>query len=211
MAALDFKKQDKDLYLPPKRPVLIDVPEMNFLMVDGSGDPNSNPEFENAVGALYAMSYTLKMLPKKGIVPAGYVEYSVAPLEGLWWLADGDAFNFTRRGNWLWTVLIRQPDFVTDELVAALLPEVMKKKPNAMLEKLRFQSFTEGLCVQMMHLGPYVTEPGTVECMDVYTKENNLLSRLGQDGKHHEIYLSDPNKGKPENMKTVLRHPVATV
>lgn len=209
MPAFDFRKQYKDLYLPPDKPMLIDVPAMKFVMVDGEGDPKNNPEFQDAVGSLYSMAYTIKMLPKKGIVPEGYFDYSVLPLEGIWWLSDGGSFSFERRGNWLWTVMIRQPDFVTTELVTALLPSVIKKKPNSALDKLRFESFAEGLCVQMMHKGPYSTEPMTVAAMESFMETNNLMSRLGRGGKHHEIYLSDPNKSSPESMKTVLRTPVA--
>ena len=209
MPGVDFKKRYKELYLPPEKPVLVDVPGMSFLMADGEGDPNGNPAFQDAVGALYSVSYTLKMLPKKGIVPDGYYDYSVAPLEGLWWLSDGGAFSFDRRGNWAWTVMIRQPEFVTPDLVNALLPEVMKKKPNPALKSLRLESFAEGLCVQMMHGGPFASEPATVTRMEAFMEENNLLCRLGRGGKHHEIYLTDPKKVMPENWKTVLRHPVA--
>lgn len=209
MPAFDFKKQYKNLYLPPNKPVLIDVPEMTFLMVDGSGDPNGNPEFQDAVGALYSMAYTIKMLPKKGIVPHGYYDYSIAPLEGLWWISGNTAFNFEKRNNWLWTVMIRQPEFVTPELVSSLLPEVTKKKPNPALEKLRFEAFAEGLCVQMMHQGPYATEPETVKSMEKYMQAKNLQCRFANGGKHHEIYLSDKNKSKPESKNTVLRHPVS--
>jgi hypothetical protein len=208
MANLDYKKEYKDLYFPPERPVLIDIPPMSFLMVDGQGNPNGNPELENAVGALYSMSYTLKMLPKKGAAPKGYVEYTVPPLEGLWWLSDG-VFSLGSRGNWLWTAMIRQPDFVTAELVDGLMPELMKKKPTPALERLRLKSFTEGLCVQMMHIGPYADEPKNVAHMEEFMLENGLKCRLAEGGKHHEIYLSDPGRVKPEKMKTVLRHPVS--
>lgn len=209
MPDFDFKKQYKELYLPPAKPVLIDVPKMNFLMVDGIGDPNGNEAIQNAVGALYSISWAIKMLPKKGIIPEGYFAYSVAPLEGLWGLTDGGVFSFTERGNWAWTVMIRQPDFVSVDLVADLLPGLMKKKPNPALELLRFESFTEGLCVQMMHTGPFATEPDTMEHMMAFIAAECLADRIGTGGRHHEIYLTDMNKTKPENNKTVLRHPVA--
>jgi hypothetical protein len=208
MPALDYKKQYKDLYLPPEKPMLIDVPQMNFLMADGEGNPNGNQAFEDAVGALYSMSYTLKMLPKKGIVPEGYIDYTVPPLEGLWWLAEDGTFSFTQRSSWRWTVMIRQPDFVTAQLVNGQLPGLHKKKPNPALEKLRLASFTEGLCVQMMHIGPYASEPATVAAMEGFMRVNGLATRLGHGGKHHEVYISDPGRSKPENMKTVLRIPV---
>lgn len=208
MPAMDFKKLYKDLYLPPAKPMLIDVPAMNFLIVDGAGDPNG-PEFQDAVGALYSMSYTLKMLPKKGVVPEGYADYTVPPLEGLWWLSNGGAFSFTARENWVWSAMIRQPEFVTKELVSGLLPEVKRKKPNPALERLRFEAFTEGPCVQVMHTGPFATEPETMKLIEAFIGENGLSDRIGLGGKHHEIYLSDPRRGSPAKMKTVLRHPVA--
>ncbi len=209
MAGYDFKKQNKELYLPPEKPVLVDVPTMRFLMVDGAGDPNGNESFQDAVSALYAMSWTIKMLPKKGIVPEGFYEYTVAPLEGLWGLSDGGTFSFTERGNWVWTVMIRQPEFVTDDLVRALLPDVRKKKPIEALSLIRLEEFTEGLCVQAMHLGPYATEPETMERIETFLVEQGLKNRLGAGGRHHEIYLTDPNKGDPAKQRTVLRHPVA--
>ncbi len=209
MAAYDFRKQNKELYLPPASPVLVDVPTMRFLMVDGAGGPNGNQAFQDAVSALYALSWTIKMLPKKGIVPEGFYEYTVAPLEGLWGLSDGGTFSFQERGNWVWTVMIRQPEFVTDDLIKALLPKVRKKKPIEALSLIRLEEFTEGLCVQAMHLGPYATEPETMERIEAFLAEQGLKDRLGPNGRHHEIYLTDPNRGDPAKQRTVLRHPVA--
>ncbi len=209
MAGYDFKKQNKELYLPPEKPVLVDVPRMQFLMVDGAGDPNGSKAFQDAVSALYAMSWTIKMLPRKGIVPEGFYEYTVAPLEGLWGLSDSGTFSFQERGNWVWTVMIRQPEFVTEDLVRALLPDVKKKKPIEALSLIRLEEFTEGLCVQAMHLGPYATEPETMERIEAFLAEHGLKDHLGSDGRHHEIYLTDPNKGDPVKQRTVLRHPVA--
>jgi hypothetical protein len=208
MPNMDFKKGYKELYFPPEKPVLVDVPPMRFLMIEGEGDPNGSPDFQNAVSALYSMAYTLKMLPKKGAAPQGYFEYSVAPLEGLWWLSDG-TFSFKGRDNWLWTAMIRQPDFVTAELVLEQLPGLMRKKPNPALERMRFETFAEGLCVQIMHIGPYSEEPANIARMEEFMRENGFVSRIGSGGKHHEIYLADPRKIKPEKMKTVVRHPVS--
>ncbi len=211
MTKLDYKKQYKDLYLPShKEPALVTVPTMNFLMIDGQGDPNNNETFQKAVEALYSLSYGIKMLPKKGIVPEGYFDYVVPPLEGLWWI-DGEEFSFHKRDNWLWTLMIRQPEFVTLELYEETLNRVKSSKDNESLSKLKFESFEEGLCVQMMHIGTYASEPETVDMMDKYMESNGYRVTFQKGGKHHEIYLSDPNKAKPETMKTVLRHPVEKV
>lgn len=205
--ALDYKKEYKDLYMPPQRPVLIDVLSMNFIMVDGEGDPNNNESFEEGVELLYGLSYTIKMSIKKGLQPEGYFEYVVPPLEGLWWI-DGGAFSFHDRLNWKWTIMIRQPEFVTPEVFSFACSSLKAKKPETRIERARFEAFKEGLCVQMMHIGPFATEPATVEAMKIFMGENGLIDMIESDRKHHEIYLSDPRKGDPEKMKTVLRHPV---
>lgn len=206
--AFDFKKEYKELYMPKGKPALIEVPEMNFIMVDGSGDPNDNPEFEHAVGLLYALSYTIKMSNKKGVPPEGFFEYVVSPLEGLWSVSDGQ-FCLTKRDNWRWTVMIRQPEFVTDEVFQWACGEVRKKKPDLSVDMARFEAFQEGLCAQIMHVGPFADEPKTMEKLAEFMEQEGLRDRVGSDGgKHHEIYLSDPRKAKPEKMKTVLRHPV---
>ncbi|OEF97174.1 GyrI-like domain-containing protein [Desulfuribacillus alkaliarsenatis] len=205
---IDYKKEYKELYLPKNKPMLIEVPSMDFIMVDGTGDPNNNPEFEHAVEVLYGLSYTIKMSHKKGQQPPGYYEYVVPPLEGLWWIEEG-TFCLTERDNWKWTVMIRQPEFVNEEVFQWACKELEKKKPELKLELARFESFAEGLSVQMMHIGPYSTEPETVEIMTEYIKQQGLIDCVGiEGGKHHEIYISDPRKSKPESMKTVLRHPV---
>ncbi|RSK27591.1 transcriptional regulator [Bacillus sp. HMF5848] len=205
---LDFKKEYKDLYMPKAKPMLIDVPAMNFIMVDGTGDPNNNPSFEEAVELLYGLSYSIKMSKTKGLQPPGYFEYVVPPLEGLWWVDEG-VFSFEQRDNWKWTVMIRQPDFVTDSVFLQATKELHKKKPHVPVDRARFDSFTEGLCVQMMHKGPYATEPDTMKVMEAFMKQEGVKDKVGLGGMHHEIYLSDPRKSKPENNKTVLRHPVA--
>ncbi|MCX7922536.1 MAG: GyrI-like domain-containing protein [Clostridia bacterium] len=208
--AFDYKKEFKNLYMPKDKPVLVEVPSINFIMVDGRGDPNNNQEFDEAVELLYGLSYTIKMSKKKGSEPEGYFEYVVPPLEGLWWV-DDDKFSFEERDNWKWTVMIRQPEFVNKEVFDWACKEFNIKKPGLKPEKARFEAFEEGLCVQMMHIGPYATEPETVGQMDGFMKHEGLKGRLVDGGKHHEIYLSDPRKSKPESMKTVLRHPVARV
>jgi len=204
---MDYKKEYKDLYMPKDTAMLIEVPAMNFIMVDGKGDPNNNSEFQEAVELLYGLSFTIKMSKMKGSQPDGYFEYVVPPLEGLWWIDEGE-FLFEDRGNWKWTLMIRQPEFVTAEFFEWACKELKNKKPALPVERTRFASFYEGLCVQIMHNGPYAKEPETMEKIDGFMKANGLQDRLGHGGKHHEIYLSDPRKSKPENMKTVLRHPV---
>lgn len=205
--AFDFKKEYKELYLPKNKPQLIDVPSMNFIMVDGSGDPNNSPEFQHATELLYGLSYTIKMSSKKGLEPKGFFDYVVPPLEGLWWIDEG-SFSFEMRDNWKWTLMIRQPDFVDHEVFQWAVRELTRKKPELAAEKARFEAFEEGLCVQIMHIGPYSAEPETMEKIEAFLKENGLRNRFSSGGKHHEIYLSDPRKSKPETMKTVLRHPV---
>lgn len=204
----DYKKEYKDLYMPKDKPVLIEVPTMNFIMVDGSGDPNNNPSFQQAVELLYGLAFTIKMSKMKGNQPAGYFEYVVPPLEGLWWIDEG-GFSFEVRDNWKWTLMIRQPDFVNKEVFKWACGELVKKKPELLPEKLHFEALEEGLCVQIMHIGPYSTEPETIKKINAYVLKEGLRDRLGNGGMHHEIYISDPRKSKPESMKTVLRQPVA--
>jgi len=205
--AFDYKKEYKNLYMPKNKPVLIEVPSMNFIMVDGQGDPNNNEEFQKAVEVLYGLSFAIKMSKMKGDQPEGYFEYTVPPLEGLWWINDG-IFSFEQRENWEWMLMIRQPDFVTKEVFIWACNHVKTKKPGLSIEGAKFEAYDEGLCVQMMHIGPYASEPETMALMTDFINAEGLWDRVGKDGKHHEIYLSDPRKCKPEKMKTVLRHPV---
>jgi len=206
-AKVDFKKDYKDLYLPKTKPMLIDVPEIQFIAVDGAGDPNSEA-YQQAIGILYGLTFTIKMSKMSGNQPPGYYEYVVPPLEGLWWVSGG-AFSFDQRENWLWTSMIRQPEFVTPAVFDWAVEECGRKKPELDLSRGRLTTFTEGLCVQIMHIGPYAEEPRSVELMKAFMAENMLIDETGSDRKHHEIYLSDPRKTAPEKLKTVLRHPVA--
>ncbi|HWQ80534.1 MAG TPA: GyrI-like domain-containing protein [Anaerovoracaceae bacterium] len=217
---LDFKKEYKDLYMPAAKPSVIDVPAMNFIMVDGKGDPNAEGgEYQQAVELLYALSYTIKMGYKKIDKPEGYTDYVVAPLEGLWWLEDGafDGFDFSalsQKDKYFWTSMIRQPDFVTGEVFERACKEVAKKKPGLDPAKARLEVFEERLCVQAMHLGPYSGEPETIAQMEAFIEANgyrNAINDQRLDGtvkRHHEIYLGDPRKTDPSKLKTVLRHPV---
>jgi hypothetical protein len=203
---LDYKKEFKDLYMPPNKPTLIEIPSMNFISVNGKGDPRRK-EYEDAMSILYALTFTIKMSKMSGIKPEGYFEYVVPPLEGLWWCNDG-AFDFEKRENWRWTSMIRQPEFVTQDVFDWAAAQCKRKKPEINVDLARFEAFKEGKCVQMMHFGPYADEPKSVERMKIFLHENKLVDETGMDRKHHEIYLSDPRKTIPEKMRTVLRHPV---
>lgn len=212
---LDYKKEYKDLYLPKTAPMIIDVPIMNFIMIDGKGDPNDESgEYAKAVELLYGLSYTIKMSIKSGVEPRNYFEYVVPPLEGLWWTKEDKKFDANQKDKLIWTSMIRQPEFVTDEVFKWAIDELKKKKPNLDTSKARLQEFTEGTCVQMMHMGPYDTEAVTVKAIDDFAASNgyiNAISKKSIEGiilRHHEIYLSDPRKVAPEKMKTVVRHPI---
>lgn len=215
MDKVDYKNKYKELYLPKRLPELIKVPTMNFIMIDGTGNPNNKAgEYEKAVELLYGLSYTIKMSVKGDQKPEGYFEYVVPPLEGLWWLADNNCMDFTQKDNYGWTSMIRQPEFVTEEVFRWACQEVRKKKPQLDITKARFETLEEGLCVQILHIGPYDEEPQTISKIEDYIKKQHLendISAILPNGKirrHHEIYLSDPRKAKPEKMKTVIRHPV---
>ncbi len=211
MKLLDLKKQFKHLYQPSAKKVeAVQVPKFQFAMIDGAIEkgqaPGTSPMFAEATQALYGLSYTLKFMLKKRKTNA--IDYPVMALEGLWWVEDG-FFDITVKDNWFYTLMIMQPNVITKELFEEALEQVRKKKGDSpMLSKLRFECFEEGLCVQVMHIGPYATEPATIERMKEFMKENGLQDNVGPNGKHHEIYLSDPRKAAPDKMKTVLRHPI---
>jgi len=199
----DYKKPLKHLYLPPKgKFTLVDVPAMNFLMVDGEGYPNDNHLFQEACNALYGMAYTIKFALK----PQG-IEFTVPPLEGLWWAEDMTAFSQTRKEDWLWTVMVMQPEPVTAEIVEQARAELARKKNPAALPRLRFGEYHEGLSVQIMYLGSYANEGPTIAAMHQFAKEQGYEL----NGKHHEIYLGDPRRVAPEKLKTVIRQPVRPV
>ena len=209
MEKLDYKKKFKELYQPKEQPVVIDVPEMSFIQIEGHGNPNDeNGAYKSALETLYALSYAIKMMPKSGSVPANYFEYVVPPLEGLWWFSDGGEFDCNSKSEFCWTSMIRQPEFVTDSVFAAACDIVGKKKPHLDLSKASLNSFTEGLCVQCMHHGSYDDEPLTLSKMKSFMTNNDLNSDITDLRRHHEIYLSDPRKIVATKMKTVLRLPV---
>ncbi len=202
---LDYKKEYRDLYLPGGKPVSIAVPKIRFIMVDGRGDPNGE-EYGSAVGLLYALSYTIKMSKMGGNTPEGYFDYVVPPLEGLW-DCGCDGFDGKHRESWSWTSMIRQLEFVTQEVFDWACAQAAKKKPEYDYKKARLVDYDEGECVQIMHTGPFSTEPESVEKLERFIRENGLIDDCGER-RHHEIYMKDPRKCAPENMKTVLRHPV---
>jgi hypothetical protein len=202
----DYKKEQKELYQPKTTPSIIDVPEMLFIAADGKGDPNTSAEYAAAVGALYGLSYAIKMGNKS------ILEYVVPPLEGLWDVDDdtfrGGGAAIVDKGKFKWTSLIRQPDFVTTEIFETAKAALAKKKPDLDLSKARLIKINEGLCVQVMHIGSYDDEPATIAMMDKYALENGYNIDMGGARRHHEIYLSDPRKVAPEKLKTVIRHPI---
>ena len=205
---MDYKKTQKELYLPKTIPSIVDVPEMIFIMVDGRGDPNTSVSYQSAVEMLYGLSYSIKMSKMGGGAPEGYFDYTVPPLEGLWWLADGEAMDFSDKESFCWTSMIRQPEFVTPEVFEIAKAVLAGKKPDLELTRVRLERFTEGLCAQVMHIGPYVDEPSTIALLNSYITGNGYRSDLTETRRHHEIYLGDPRKTTPEKLKTVLRHPV---
>lgn len=212
---LDYKKQYKDLYMPKAKPCIIDVPAMSFIMVDGKGNPNDEEgDYQKAVEVLYTLANTIKWSKMGTDKPNGYFDYIIPPLEGLWWLNDDTSDDFSKKDKYCWTSMIRQPEFVTPDVFAWACQEIAIKKPLLDLSKARYEVFTEGLCVQMMHLGPFDEEWKTNAQIDVFIESNGLVSAIsdqlpdGRIRRHHEIYLKDARKVNPINMKTVLRHPV---
>lgn len=201
----EWKKHAKELYLPKNTPELVTVPNLKFFMIEGKGNPNSE-EFSEAIGVLYSLAYAIKMLPKKDIIPEGYFEYTVFPLEGIWDLAEeARALEVLDKDSLIYTIMIRQPDFVTDQLAQEVIDRVKLKKPHPLLDNVSFNSIEEGLCVQMLHLGPYDDEPKSFALMEDYCVQNKLRRSTMV---HREIYLTDARKTQQEKLKTVLRFKV---
>lgn len=203
MKKIDYKKQLKALYRPsPKKVAAVDVPKMNFLMIDGEGDPNTSQAFQDAVAVLYPLSYTLKFAIKRGEVG---IDYGVLPLEGLWWTEDMSKFSVENKDGWQWTLMIMQPDLVTRKMVEDAIESVKIKKNPVSLPLVRFESFKEGKVAQTMHIGPFSEEGPTVARVHIFIEENGSK----KIGKHHEIYLSDIRRASPENWKTIIRQPMS--
>ena len=201
MKKVDLKKELKQLYqVSAKDVVQVEVPTFKFLMVDGEGDPNTSREYAQAVEALFSVSYTAKFMVKKG--PQG-LDYSVMPLEGLWWADDMSAFVANDRANWKWTMMIMQPHFVANEFIEAAITAVRGKKQLSGIDKLRLEEFAEGRCAQVLHVGPFSEEGQTIERLHAF-----IDARSGLTGKHHEIYLSDIRRVDPRKWKTIIRQPM---
>ncbi|MEJ5309570.1 MAG: GyrI-like domain-containing protein [Anaerolineae bacterium] len=204
MDKVDFKKALQHLYNPSSRDFsVVEVPEMQFLMVDGHGDPNTEPAYQEAVESLYAVAYKLKFMSKQRLEK----DYTVPPLEGLWWAADMDSFTVRLdKSAWDWTMMIMQPEWITPEMFAQAVAEVQKIKASPALSKMRLERYAEGLSVQILHIGSYDDEAPTLARLHrEFIPQNGYV----EAGKHHEIYLGDPRKTAPEKLKTVLRQPVA--
>ncbi|MGI6119229.1 MAG: GyrI-like domain-containing protein [Desulfosporosinus sp.] len=210
MAAFDFKKEYKDLYLPKNKPRIIDVPTMRFIMAEGKGAPNTSAFYKEAVEVLYGLSYAIKMSKKGGAQPAGYFDYVVPPLEGLWWFEDNffDGSVIGRKDEFSWMIMIRQPEFVTPEVFETAKASLSKKKPGLDTSIARLEDFTEGLCVQIMHIGSYNDEPSTIAVLEEFIESQGYKTVMSGLRQHHEIYISDPRKTAPEKLKTVIRHPI---
>jgi len=211
MEKLDLKHDLKYLYAPSAKKIeVVDVPAMNFVMIDGAIEPDqapgTSPLFAENMQALYGASYTLKFAAK--LRKQDPVDYPVMALEGLWWVEAG-TFDIRKPGNWKYTVMVMQPDLVTPAMFAEALAQLRKKRGDQpAFGKLRLERFCEGLSVQTMHIGPYASEPATVERMQIFMHENGCQDLVGLGGKHHEIYMGDPRRADPAKLKTVLRHPV---
>lgn len=204
----DFKKEFKEFYLPKNVPAIVSVPSMNYVAVRGTGDPNEEGgSYQQAIGVLYAVSYTIKMSYKGDHRINGFYEYVVPPLEGFWWQDGVEGVDFANKSAFNWISAIRLPDFVTKaDFEWARAEAERKKKTDCSLAE--FLTIEEGLCVQIMHIGSYDKEPETVQIMDAYLTENGYQNDLSESRLHHEIYLSDPRKTAQEKRKTVIRHPI---
>jgi hypothetical protein len=198
---LNYKKEFPDLYNPSKSIHIFDVPSMNFYMIDGKGDPNTSEEFKDAIQALYACSYTLKMGYKKKHPTRDYV---VPPLEGLWFMEDMTKWTAENKSDWKWTLLIRIPDYITEKEAVEAIKTARIKKGLDIIDKVRWETYQEGKVVQVLYIGAYKDEHPTIMAMHDFAKKGGFQLR----GKHHEIYLSDPRKVDPAKQRTVLRQPI---
>lgn len=203
----EWKRHEKNIYLPKTKPEFIKVPTFSFFTIEGKGNPNDE-FFADYIGVLYSLAYAVKMSPKKGLAPDGYFEYTVYPLEGVWDISEEAKKKYDAKldkDTLIFKLMIRQPDFVTEDFAQKIIELTKKKKPHKLLDKVKFEEVEDEDCVQMMHLGSYDDEPSSFALMEKYCKENDLI-RLSK--KHREIYLSDARKVAPEKLKTVLRFKV---
>ena len=205
--AFDFKKEYKAFYLPPANPTLVEVPPMNYIAVRGSGNPNDEQgAYKASLELLYGIAFTLKMSKMGDHRIAGYFDYVVPPLEGLWWSGQGEV-DYTRKDDFQFISMIRLPDFVTREAFDWAVGEATRKKKKD-FSGVEFFSYEEGLCVQCMHIGPYDAEPATIEKMKRFAAQEGLSITIDEQRRHHEIYLSDPRRTAADKLKTVIRYPV---
>jgi hypothetical protein len=210
MPAIDYKKTEKYLYQPKTTPEIVDVPQMTYIAVDGTGDPNTSKAYAEAIEVLYGLTYTIKMDNKDKL------EYVVLPLEGFWTLPEAEldsgqeasVITSLNKDSFIWTAVIRQPDFVTETVFEQAKETLSKKKPQLDLTRARLETLTEGLCVQVMHIGPFDDEPLTIAGLYAYVSDNGYSIDLSETRRHHEIYLSDFRKTAPEKLKTVIRYPI---
>jgi len=201
MTKIDFKREFSHLYKASSKAVAeVDVPELRYLMVDGRGDPNTTPAYAEAVAALFSVSYTAKFMVKRG---PEKIDYAVMPLEGLWWSDDLSVFETGDRSAWQWTMMIMQPSVVPDAVLTEALVQVAEKKDLPGLSKVRVERFVEGRCAQVLHKGPFTEEGPTIQRVHEHIRSVGELT-----GKHHEIYLSDIRRARPENWKTIIRQPM---
>ena len=209
--AFDFKKEYKEFYLPPNKPGIVTVPKANYVAVRGKGDPNGpDGAFQQAIGVLYAVAYTLKMSYKTDYKIKGFFEYVVPPLEGFWWQENRAGIDYSDKASFRWISVIRLPDFITEKDFRWAV-ETASRKKKMDCSSAEFLTIDEGLCVQIMHLGAFDNEPATVAVMDQYIKEMGYENDLNDERRHHEIYLSDARKVPPEKWRTVIRHPIKKI
>lgn len=209
--AFDFKKEYKEFYMPPKKPGIVTLPPANYIAVRGKGNPNEEAgEYKVSIGLLYAIAFTLKMSKKGSHQIAGYYDYVVPPLEGLWWQEGSVELDLSRKEDFCFISMIRLPDFISRADFDWAIAEATEKKKQD-FRKVEFFTYDEGMCVQCMHIGPYDLEPATIDAMHEYIAREGYTLDITDKRLHHEIYLSDPRRCKPEKLKTVLRHPVKKI
>lgn len=209
--AFDFKKAYKEFYMPKNKPEIINVPKAHYIAVRGTGNPNDEGgAYQQAIGILYTIAYTLKMSYKTDHKIEGFFEYVVPPLEGFWWQDQATGIDYGRKDAFHWISVIRLPDFITEADFKWAVETAAKKKKQD-YSAAEFMTIDEGLCVQMMHLGPFDDEPASVALMDAYLEEHGYENDFSESRRHHEIYLSDARKVAPDRWKTVIRHPIKKV
>ena len=206
--AFDFKKEYKEFYMPKNKPEIIKIPPMNYVAVRGKGNPNvEDGDYQQAISILYAVAYTLKMSDKTDYKIEGFFEYVVPPLEGFWWQDNIKGVDYSNKDAFNWISVIRLPEFISErDVVWAVQTATKKKKIDC--SPAEFLTIDEGLCVQIMHLGSFDTEPATVALMESYLKEQGYVNDINEQRLHHEIYMSDARKVAPEKWETVIRHPI---